>query len=53
MGHCILYNKNQVRDKLFLVLIFLINSVAEKVKIWDVSSGGAYGNRFTILYYGL
>lgn len=52
MGHLDSYNKNQIREKLLLVLIFYENGRGVS-KEWNTGAGGAYGNRFTILHYGL
>lgn len=44
MGHVDLYNKNQMRDKLFLILFsFKIERVTGEVG-YDIGLGGAYGN---------
>lgn len=63
MGHLNLYNKNQIREKLLLVLIFYAShaKVCVKRTLYFITGkpdvglkqGGAYGNGFFVLHYGL
>lgn len=68
MGHLNLYNKNQIREKLLLVLIFYAShNLLKQVKVCverilyfitgkpdiGLKQGGAYGNGFFVLHNGL
>ena len=68
IGHLNLYNKNQIREKLLLVLIFYAShNLLKQVKVCDertlyfitgkidigLEQGGAYGDGFFILHNGL
>lgn len=53
MGHPGLYNKNQIRDKLLLVLIFFEIDELSEQQDYGIRIGGAYGKRFFILHNGL